>query len=156
MSQKGISLIQLVIVIILLLILASFALLSSDEITVEARIGRDYTSLKSVKTAVENYFPLMETNPEKYNEEELFVTKFDTSEYARIGLSSADDLSERTYEINMDNQTKLNLDNITEERTYIVDLENKKYYILDGIEREEGEKVYEYVDVLKLYNLLSK
>lgn len=156
MSQKGISLIQLVIVIILLLILASFALLSSDEVTLEARIGRDYTSLKNVKTAVENVFPLMESNPEEYKEEELFTKKFNSNEYARVGLSSADDLSERTYEINMDNQENLNLDNITKERTYIVDLENKKYYILDGIEREEGSKVYEYVDVLKLYNLLSE
>ncbi|MBO5179418.1 MAG: hypothetical protein J6B87_03635 [Clostridia bacterium] len=156
MSQKGISLIQLVIVIILLLIIASFALFSSNEVTVEARLARDYESLKMVKESTEHAVNLMEINPEEYEEIEIFTKKFNSSDYARIGLTSAADLSERSYEINVDNQEKLDLENITEERTYIVDLENKKYYILDGIEREEGSKVYEYVDVLRLYNLLSK
>lgn len=156
MTQKGISLIQLVIVIILLIVLASFALLSSDEVTLEARIGRDYASLKNVKTAVENYIPLMDVNPDEYGEEKIFTTKFNSDDYAKIGLSSASELSERTYVINVDNQKNLNIDSITEERTYVVDLSNKKYYILDGIEREEGSKVYEYMDVLKLYNLLSE
>lgn len=156
MFQKGFSLIQLVITIIIILIIASFVILSSDEVTVEARIARDYESLKTVKEAAEHAVNLMEINPAEYKETEIFLKKFDSSQYNRIGLTSETNLSGRTYEINMDNQQKLNLENITKERTYIVDLENKKYYILDGIERDEDNKVYEYVDVLRLYNLLSK
>ena len=155
MLQKGVSLIQLVIVIIIMLILASFALLSSDEVTTEARIARDYESLKKVKEAVEHSVNLMEINPKEYVEAELFVTKFNSSDYSRIGLLSSLELSNRVYEINMANQEKLDLENITEERTYVVDLDNKKYYILDGISREDGEKVYEYLDVLRLYNLFN-
>lgn len=159
MSQKGISLIQLGIVIILILILASFALLSSDEITLEARIARDYESLKAVKEAVEHSVNLMEINPEEYKESEIFVSRLYTDEkneyYPRIGLSSASELSDRSYIIDSENQENLTIEKITEERSYVVDLDNKKYYVVDGIERNEGEKVYEYVDILRLYNLLT-
>lgn len=158
MSQKGISLVQLIIVIILLLILASLSILLSDDVTVEARIAREYESIKSVKTAVDEAINLIDMNPEIYKENEMFGQRLGEKKeeyYQKIGLTSPDELSDRVYLINEDNQEKLSIENMTEEKSYIVDLDNKKYYVIDGVRRtSKDEKVYEYVDIVKLYNLV--
>lgn len=157
MSQKGISLIQLVVVIIILIILASMAVFSSSSLLKESRLERDYESLKSIKEATKSALTLIEINPDEYNEEDMFGNRIDAEAYySRIGLDSPDDLSSRSYMIDESNQEALNLENITEERQYIVDLENEKYYVVDGVEREKGQRVYEYVDILKLYDVLNQ
>lgn len=130
----------------------------SDDVTVEARIAREYESIKSVKTAVDEAVNLIDMNPDVYKEQEMFGEKLGTEKedyYKKIGLSSASELSDRTYLINEENQEKLSIESMTEDKSYIVDLDNEKYYVVDGVRRTtEDEKVYEYMDILKLYNLV--
>lgn len=156
MNQKGITLIQLVITIVVMIILASMAIFQGGNVTTEAMIAREYESLREVKKAVEQTVLLMEMNPEDYKEEEIFGGSISKAAYyKRVGLTSSDELSDRTYSISKSNEKNFELDKIPDEKVYIVDLENKKYYILDGVQKEDGEIIYEYKDILKIYNMLS-
>lgn len=158
MLQKGVTLIQLVVLIIVLLIIVSFAIFSVDNITDESIIAREYESLKEVKIGVDQTLNLIEMNPEKYKEEEKFVDNISGKKdeyYSRIGLDSASELSDRSYLINSENQDKLEINKILEERSYVVDLENEKYYIVDGVQRKGKERIYEYSDISREFNLLS-
>lgn len=156
MNQKGITLIQLVITIVVMIILASMAIFQGGNVTTEAMIAREYESLREVKKAVEQTVLLMEMNPEDYKEEEIFGGSISKDAYyKRVGLTSSDELSDRTYSISKSNEKNFELDKIPDEKVYIVDLENKKYYILDGVQKEDGEIIYEYKDILKIYNMLS-
>lgn len=159
MKQKGITLIQLVITIVVMLILASLAIFQGSNVTTEATIAKEYESMKEVKKAVEQSALLLEINPKTYKEQEIFGTALNDvnkqSYYARIGLTSADELSDRTYLVTKDNQKNFELDKIPDGKIYIVDLDNQKYYVVDGVQREDNTKAYEYLDILKLYNMLT-
>lgn len=159
MKQKGITLIQLVITIVVMLILASLAIFQGSNVTTEATIAKEYESMKEVKKAVEQSVLLLEINPETYKEREIFGTALSDankqSYYARIGLTSVDELSDRTYFVTKDNQKNFELDKIPDGKIYIVDLDNQKYYVVDGVQREDNTKAYEYLDILKLYNMLT-
>ena len=107
MNQKGITLIQLVITIVVMIILASMAIFQGGDAVTEAMIAREYESLREVKKAVEQTVLLMEMNPEDYKEEEIFGgTISKNAYYKRVGLVSADELSDRTYSISNSNQEK--------------------------------------------------
>lgn len=159
MNQKGVTLIQLVITIIIIVILTSFAVFQGSNVTTEATIAKEYESIKEIKKAVEQTLQMIEINPDAYKEREIFGVALSNSDkqkyYARIGLASANELSNRTYVITMENQEKFELEKISEEQIYIVDLDNEKYYILDGVQRDGRDIVYEYTDILKMYNMLS-
>ena len=158
MSQKGVSLMQLIITIVLIIVLASLAVLNSGEVADEATIAKEFESMKMVKNAVDNSVMLIELNPDKYVEAEIFGARMGDSRnnyYKKIGLSDVSELSDRTYLIDQTNQHKLSLEKIPEGKIYIVDLENENYYVVGGIQREGGDLVYEYKDILKAYNLLS-
>ena len=110
-----------------MIILASMAIFQGGDAVTEAMIAREYESLREVKKAVEQTVLLMEMNPEDYKEEEIFGgTISKNAYYKRVGLVSADELSDRTYSISNSNQEKFELDKIPDEKVYIVDLENKK------------------------------
>lgn len=159
MNKKGVTLIQLVITIVVMLIIASFAVFQGGNVTTEATIAKEYESLKEVKKAVEQTVLLMEINPETYIERELFGIPLDTEEkqsyYKRLGLTNVADLSDRTYTVTQENQKNFELEKIIEGKVYVVDLDNEKYYLLDGIQRENLGKAYEYKDILKMYNMLT-
>lgn len=159
MNKKGITLIQLVITIVVMLIIASFAVFQGGNVTTEATIVKEYESIKEVKKAVEQTVLLIEMNPETYIERELFGIALDEAEkqsyYKRVGLTLADDLSDRAYTVTKENQKNFELEKIPDGKIYIVDLDNEKYYLVDGIQRENSEKAYEYKDILRMYNMLT-
>lgn len=159
MNKKGITLIQLVITIVVMLIIASFAVFQGGNVTTEATIVKEYESIKEVKKAVEQTVLLIEMNPETYIERELFGIALDEAEkqsyYKRVGLTLADDLSDRAYIITKANQKNFELEKIPDGKIYIVDLDNEKYYLVDGIQREDSKKAYEYKDILRMYNTLT-
>lgn len=159
MNQKGITLIQLVITIIVIVIITSFAVFQGSNVTTEATIAKEYESIKEIKKAVEQALQMIEINPKEYKESEIFGVPLSNNDkknyYDRIGLTSANELSDRTYIITKDNQEKFQLEKINEEQVYIVDLDKEKYYILDGVQRDNRDIVYEYTDILKTYNMLS-
>lgn len=158
MNNKGVSMVQLIITIIIVIILATLAITSSNNITPEANIARSFASIKGVKEACENAENLIEIDPDTYKETNIFGKKLgDDAEsyYTKIGLSSVSELSDRTYLISKDRQNakNLELDNLLNE--YIVDLGNEKYYLVGGVVRGNDKFAYEYADILKMYNMLT-
>lgn len=167
-NNKGVSIIMLVITIAMMAIIVSFSVFSSKNITPEARLAAAYANIKTVKDACDNAMTMIEINPVEYDEYYFFGDNIQTlmtatnleSIIADCGLTSTADISERTYVINYtdsDNNKRIleRLELKGVENTYIVDLENEKYYILHGAERSDGNKVYEYKDILRAYQMLT-
>lgn len=168
-SNKGVSMIMLVITIAMMAIIISFSVFSSKNITPEAKLAAAYANVKTVKDACDNALTMIEINPSEYDEYYFFgeniQTLMDASNLQSIiekcGLTSITQISNRTYVINNSDSDankrileRLELKGIA--NTYLVDLENEKYYILNGAERVDGGKVYEYKDILQAYDLLTK
>ena len=170
-NNKGISLIMLVITVLMMAIIVSFAVFSSRNITPESKLAAAYASVKAVKDACDNAVNLIEINPNEYDEYYFFgqnihelmseselqelLTKFGFEDFSNPN----EVISKRTYLIkntSSDNDKRmlerLELNNVSS--TYLVDLENEKYYILNGVERVDDVAIYEYRDILKEYNIL--
>lgn len=166
-NNSGISMIMLVIAIIMMALIVTFAVFSSRNTTTEATFASSYRNLSTVKEACDDAELLIEINPNEYNEYYFFGTPIPESERSDIkskcGLTSEEEFGERTYIIKpaSNNEERrilenLELKNISD--TYVVDLTNKKYYLLNGVKAEtSGEKIlYEYRDMLTAYELLIK
>lgn len=85
---KGITLIEVVITIIILLIITSFALFYSLEVTKESRLTKLYNEINVVKDAINEAMVLIEVNPGIYNEEYFFGPNVDINDYD-IGVIGA-------------------------------------------------------------------
>lgn len=174
-NEKGVSVIMLIIAIAMMAIIVSFAVFYSKDTTPEAKLASAYSSLKTIKEACDNAQMLIELNPAEYDEYYFFGNNLqykitNSSELSNLitkcGLTSIDDLSERTYIIKPEDgeEEKRVLENLELKgvtNTYIVDLENKKYYLVGGAKRVDSlgnssgdESVYEYKDVIEAYEML--
>ena len=171
-SNKGVSLIMLVITIILMIILASYAVYYSYNIAPEAKLAAAFTSLKEIKNACNRAILEIEMDPSNYDEYYFFgdsiqkeendtgVSGFVQKLAEKCGVT-ADDFSERTYLISNDGtdaskRRLVNLEISSISESYIVDLENEKYYILGGVKRANKEYVYEYRDIELMYDMITK
>ncbi len=173
-NQKGVSLIMLVIAIVMMLIIVSFAVFNSQNTTPEAKVASSLSSLASIKDACENALGLIELNPEEYDDYYFFgnnihnkinsagglLSDSEKQEYAKeCGLGETYTFNDETYVIKpaeTDEEKRilknLEIKNISE--TYIVDLQNKEYYVVGGVEHADGAKAYEYKDILRSYEML--
>lgn len=175
-SNSGISLIMLVITIVMMAIIVSFAVFSTQNTSDEAKFVSAYSSLKAVKDAVEDAEGLIEINPSLYDDYYFFGNEIkysikDESEKEQLakdcGLESIDQFGERTFLIGKGEteEEKRILENLELKgisNKYVVDLDNDKYYLVNGIshkksdDSEETETLYEYRDMLMVYELLTK
>jgi uncharacterized protein YpmB len=178
-NNKGITIIMLVITIIIILILTSFAVFYSTNIAPEAKIAAAFSSLKEIKSACQRAQNEVELFPDQLDEYYFFGKNIvdekpegkTADEWAvRCGLTSKADFGlsgDRTYYIcaptnkndpnysNMKRRTeKLELSNLNS-MEFIVDLEKDKYYIVDGVRRDIHKEAYEYTDVELLYSMLT-
>ena len=173
-NQKGVSLIMLVIAIVMMLIIVTFAVFNSKNTTPEAKVAASLSSLASIKDACENALGLIELNPEEYDEYYFFgnnihhkrnstgsvLSDSEKQEYAKeCGLGESYTFNDDTYVIKPAETEEekrilknLEIKNISD--TYIVDLLNKEYYIVGGVEHADGAKAYEYKDILRTYEML--
>lgn len=169
-SNKGVSIIMLIITVVMMAIIVSFAVFYSQNITPEAKLARAYSSIKTVKDACDNAEGFIDLNPDEYDDYFFFGESIHNSlsmngvsnVAAEFGLS-AEDFSERTFLIEPieDADDSKEAERILENLelkgvvdTYIVDLDNKKYYLVGGIENIEGIKLYEYNEILRGYSML--
>ena len=169
-SNKGVSIIMLIITVIMMAIIVSFAVFYSQNITPEAKLASAYSSIKTVKDACDNAEGFIDLNPDEYDDYFFFGKSIHNSlsvnevanAAAEFGLG-AEDFSARTFVIEPTEGASepkeaqrilenLELKGVT--NTYIVDLDNKKYYLVGGIENIEGIKLYEYSEILKGYSML--
>ena len=111
-NNKGISMVMLVITVIMMAIVLSFALFSSRNVAPEAKVATAYSSLKTVKDACENAINLTQINPKDYTEYYFFGYNVQTNNdeafvediVTKCGLTSVDKISERTYLIKNSNE----------------------------------------------------
>lgn len=169
-AQKGVSVIMLIIAVVMMAIIVSFAVFYSQDTTPEAKLASAYSSLKAVKDACDNAETLMELNPAEYDDYYFFgynvqhniSDTLELNEYAvECGLASYLDFSERTFMIkpasNEEEERILkNLELKGVANTYVVDLDNDKYYIVGGTKRADDRVLYEYKDIVRAYEMLVK
>ncbi len=153
-NDKGISLLQVLISIIIIIMISSFAILYSSHTSTEAKLARLYSEMSAVKDAYKNALMLNELNPDEYSLETLFPDKVTnewiSDNYARIGFSSKPSEAIGWYLITPENAENIELEKV--QGTYVIDNTNDLIYLLDGFSREgQEETVYEYEDILKLY-----
>lgn len=166
-NNQGVSIITLVLTIIVMLMVTSFAVYYSTNITPEARVASIYTSLKEVRRACMEAKSSIVLRPDLYDEfdffgKSIFTDGSDVEDIAKkCGLTSSDKFSQSTYKVSpkIDDENKrrvekLEISNV--DREYICDIGNNKYYVLGGVKRQTGEISYEYNDIESMYNLLTE
>ncbi len=158
---------MLVITIILMIILSSYAIYYSENIAPEAKLGAAYTSLTNIKGACERALNEIAMGADDVNEFYFFGNNIrtdgtDLDDLAkRCGLESSELFGTRTYLIGIEdtpeNQRRVaNLEITGMKQSYVVDLDNEKYYVLDGVRKADKAMVYEYKDIKSSYQMLSK
>lgn len=117
-NEKGITLIQVVIAVVMITLIASFAVLNSNDTAVETRIAKAYNEIIEVKKAIIELKML--------DEDELKI------------VLSGDKLE------NLDGYTNLSSYNKPDQEYYILEFENndKKDMLLDTLELRNIENNY--------------
>ena len=166
MNNKGVTMMMLVITVIVLIILTSFAIFYSNDIGPEAKLATAYNSMSEIKRAFQEAESTIELKPDEYDEYDFFGKTIyeDGSNVsdleARCGLDPSEHFSAKTYKITPENDDEVKrrvnaLEISTVNAYYIADIGNNKYYIVDGVKRKTQDTVYEYSDILKLYDILT-
>lgn len=152
-KENGISLIQVIVSIIIIVIISGFAIWYAENTSTEAKLTRIYTEMNAVKEAYENAIILNEIDPTEYPIYKLFTKKVTDDwleeNYTRMGFTEKPTMTGDWYYITPENASALELEKIT--REFVIDRENNHIYILDGFSRPDKELVYEYNDIVKLY-----
>lgn len=160
-SQKGVTLLSMLIVVIIISILASFAILSSRDLVVEGNMAKIYQEISLVRDAVRKI-----SLDNAYEGTIMSDYSGDASDYnSKVGgrllsgqkyyyLGFADeDISEPVKEIFYD---LLSLRDV--EHSYIVrflDEGNVQIYLADGV-RSGNSYVYSYEEIADLYRSVTK
>jgi Tfp pilus assembly protein PilE len=170
-TNKGVTMIMLVITIVIMLILTSFAVYYSTNIAPEARIAAAFSSLKEVKTACQRAMNEIELDSENLDEYYFFGKNiYKEGENCQFLLSKCgidsiegtyEEYCQRIYHIsgssNPEMKRRVEKLEITGLGSYefLVDLERDKYYLLGGTGRNWYDEVYEYSDIERLYSMLT-
>ena len=116
-SKKGVSLIELVIVVITLIIIASFTVFSGKDSIEKAEAAEIFSEITNVKKAVNGVIVQMDLE-DKYNDEE-WLSKFynikDSDWYEIYGMDMEDE-----YHTPKSNDVRKNLDLDSLKRSYKV------------------------------------
>ncbi len=163
-NNKGVTVTMLVITIVLMIMIASFAVFYSQDVAPEAKLAAAYSSLKEIKNACDRAILEIELDPSTYDEYYFFGNniKKDGSNVAKLAQKcgvTQDAFSDRTYNIANDDSAdnkrridRLEISSISED--YVIDLENEKYYIVGGVKRSNGAIVYEFRDIELMYDMI--
>ncbi len=163
-NNKGVTVTMLVITIVLMIMIASFAVFYSQDVAPEAKLAAAFSSLKEVKDACNRAILEIELDPSTYDEYYFFGNNIrkDGSNVSKLADKcgvTPEEFSDRTYNISNDDNAenkrrieRLEISSISE--SYVVDLENEKYYVIGGVKRSNGDVVYEYRDIELMYDMI--
>ena len=149
--EEGITLIQTAVAVVMIVLIASFAILNSTDTVVETKIAKLYSEIMIVKKAVMEIEALEEEGMEMLSSERIL--SFDGYE----GLEDKDKANQEYYFLNFKEKSNLLngvLDIRNVENNYIVnvkDLDNIEIFSVDGIEIGE-EKFYTDDEIIEKYN----
>ncbi len=148
-NEKGVSLIQVIVTMIIAILIASFAIWYAKNTSTEAKLTRIYNEMSTVKDACKDALVINELNPDEYPLSKLFTKKITTEDVSDFGIDASVDV-ENLYVITPENAENLELEKV--KNTYIYDAENDKLYIQGGFTRIGQDEVgYEFKDVMRLY-----
>ena len=148
-NKKGITLIEVMIAVIVLVIIATFSILYSSNITDESKLAKVYNEINIVKDAIEESMVLIEINPEKYSLEYFFGEEVSVGNY-NVGVISKEGT---WYHIGEENYKTLDLRNI--DREYLYNASYKELFLVNGFERN-GIALYRYEEIIDLYEDLYR
>ena len=157
-NNKGISLIQLIVAIIIMMIITSFALWYASNTSTEAKLARIYAEIKTVKEAYENAIILNEVSEGTYDleslstTEESIISQFGADETADL-LSEITDKS-KLYLVTPENAKELEIEKLTME--YVIDGKTGEVYIIGGFARANENPKYSASQITKLYESTFK
>lgn len=149
--EEGITLTQTAIAVIMIVLIASFAVLNSTDTVVETRVAKAYEEIVAVKKAVMEIEALEKDGMEILESER--ISNFD--DYS--GLEHKDKADQEYYFLNFKekgNMLNAVLDIRNVENNYIVnvkDLDNIEIFSVDGI-KIGGEKIYTDYEIIEKYN----
>ena len=149
--EEGSTLIQTAVAVVMIVLIASFAILNSTDTVVETKIAKLYSEIMIVKKAVMEIEALEEEGMEMLSSERIL--SFDGYE----GLEDKDKANQEYYFLNFKEKSNLLngvLDIRNVENNYIVnvkDLDNIEIFSVDGIEIGE-EKFYTDDEIIEKYN----
>lgn len=159
-SNKGITLIQTILAVILLIVLTGFAIWYAGNTSAEAQLAKVYSEFSSVKEAYKSTTVLTELNNGKYKMEELLdattVNEL-TSTYSEedVGFVSKIGEADKLYILSPNNCKNIELSKI--EYTYVIDETAEKIYLIGGFSRKDNQNLaYEYEEIEKLYESTLK
>lgn len=156
-KEFGISLIQVIIAVILIIIITSFALWYASNTSSEVKLARVYSEISSVREAYKNAIVLNELNSETYPLDELFETtsitylnsNYSNEEVKFLQLNSVSS-TDTLYLVKPDNAKKLELEKI--ELEYVIDDTTGNIYLIGGFLRDsDSNPVYEFKEIEYLY-----
>lgn len=150
--EEGVTLIQTIIAVVMIAILACFAIFNSRDTIVETKLAKVYNEIKIVKSAVMDYETLIPGGmKDSFSEDKLD----NLSSYPK--LSSYEKVNQEYYLLDFKNDSAV-INDILEirnvENNYIVNVKNLddiEIFSVDGIEFKE-ETLYEDDEIIEKYN----
>lgn len=151
-ANKGITMIQMVITIVMMVLIAGFSVYNSSDTVVEIRISKVYEEMKEVKNAVASlnvleedlsqYFGAPLENFNAYNQLISYYVDSPAQEYYYLDFKNEGAVLEDILEIrNIENNYIVNTTNI----------ENIEIFLVNGLEID-GTKYYTDGEILEKYN----
>ncbi len=149
-KQKGISLIQMVITIVMMMLIALFAVFNSRDTITETKLSRVYDEMVKVKQAVmgtitlnENYISEIGTKVEDFSSYPQLASYYSTGqEYYFLDFKTKGDVLQEILELrNIENNYIVNVKN----------LQNIEIFLIDGV-KIGGTLYYSDSEILEKYN----
>lgn len=161
MKNQGITILQIVITIVVMMIIATYAILYSQGTPTEAKLSKIYTEIKEIKSVLVEASSL--NNIRKQGEnlniyEEILIPKVDNLEYQNV---IGEGNTKEYYYLDFTSSRKLEnvfeLENIGND--YLLEYDTMNIYLVKGVGIKSGSdeiKVYKADDIEKHYNNLLK
>ena len=158
-DNKGVSLVQVIIAIVIIIIITSFAIWYASNTSTEAKLTRIYAEITAVKEGYDNAKMLNEVNSTAYD-----FSKIESSEvyikgnYESKEIEFMDKISDTSelYLVTPDNAKEIEVEKIVFD--YVIDGKTGNVYLIGGYESRLDENlknnvtvVYEYKDIVREY-----
>lgn len=162
-SQRGVTVISVMVVIIIIIILAAASVFSSKDLLKETKFSKVYNEIYTVRNAMQELKTLNETYPDKYDMNKMLMGEKieDISQYnPKVGWNLKDGneyyylgFGDSTVSDSLKRRMEEQLGVRDIEFSYIVgadDIEDIEVYLVDGVE-VDGYYFYTYEDILNQY-----
>lgn len=160
-NQKGVTAISMMVLIVIIILLASFSILSSRDVVVEGNITATYSEISIIRDAALNL-----SLDESYRNDGIIAsTKIQNIEYynSRVGGNLSE--GKTYYYLPFEGENDVLVQSLNEkldvrsvENSYIISIEDVgkvEVYLVDGI-RIDNTSYYSYDDIKAVYSDMDR